>query len=77
MKVRGTLRLLIETRRCSLSHTVFTSLAYPVDWMSDCVDTAERLLPLLEPQHLSNIFWALAKLEYHPGKSKGPYISTP
>ena len=42
--------------------------------MSDCVDTAERLLPLLEPQHLSNIFWALAKLEYHPGKSHRPYI---
>ena len=36
--------------------------------MSDCVDAAERLLPLFEPQHISTTLWALAKMGYHPGR---------
>ena len=43
------------------------SLDHSSDWMSDCVDAAEDLLTLMEPQHLSNICWSLAKMDYHPG----------
>ncbi len=50
------------------SHVMQSAAGFlTADWMCRCVDVAEPMLPLFEPQHISMALWALAKTGFHPG----------